>query len=306
VLTVFAEPADFTTVPGRVARFSVEGRIVNGNPASITYQWLKNGEAIPGATERTYTTPPLTAADEGALFQVVLSYPGVANVPSRAAKSTFDGNYAKNQPAYSNRPLWAPGNWNIGMIVDGSRTVAVHADAGPAPGMAYEIDLGVEVTVNRIDIYPRQNACCPERLADIRVSLLQDNNGAPGDENWHADLFTDGTNAGSGEGVVVEINAAMGTGTFKGNWLRILALADPLIDYAMQIAEVEVFGTAQAVVPPTLGIGSTANGSVSISYTGGTLESAPAITGPWTAVPGATNPWVVTPTGDGLLFRVRQ
>ncbi len=306
VLSIFTEPADFATVPGRVARFSVEGRVVNGNPANITYQWQKNGVDIPGATEGTYTTPPLTASDDGALYRAILSYPGVANVPSRAAKGFFDGNYAKNQPAFSNRPLWAPGNWNVGMLVDGDRNVAIHADTAPATGMSYEINLGVEVDVTRIDIYPRQSACCPERFADVRVSLHDDNDGAPGDQNWHVDLFTDGSNAGSGPGVVVQIDAAMGTGTFKGSWVRILALTDPLIDYAMQLAEVEVFGTAQAVVTPTLGIGRAPDGSISITYSGGALESAPALTGPWNPVTGATSPFVVAPTADSLLYRVRQ
>lgn len=304
ILGVFVEPADVGTVAGRVATFSVEARLINGDPARIGYQWYKNDALIPDATERTYTTPPLAAADDGALYHVVLSYPGVANVSSRKAKAVFDGNYAKNQPAFSNRPLWAPGGWNIGMIVDGSKAVAVHADTAPAAGMAYEVNLGTTVQVERIDIYPRQDGCCPDRLTNIRVSLHSDNNGAAGDETWHADLFTDGTDAGSGQGVVVTINAAMGTGTFRGHWVRILSLADPISDYAMQLAEVEVYGVG-SLVAPTVSVGRTAEGSVRITYAGGVLESANALTGQWSPVQGASSPWVVVPNGDLLLFRVR-
>jgi hypothetical protein len=46
-------------------------------------------------------------------------------------------------------------------------------------------------------------------------------------------------------------------------------------------------------------------GRVVISWSGGgTLESAPAITGPWNSVQGARNPYV-TGTGQQQFFRVR-
>lgn len=52
----------------------------------------------------------------------------------------------------------------------------------------------------------------------------------------------------------------------------------------------------------------TRNGSqVTVSWTGqGTLEAAPAVSGPWTTVAGAANPYTTTATGAALFFRVKQ
>jgi hypothetical protein len=57
--------------------------------------------------------------------------------------------------------------------------------------------------------------------------------------------------------------------------------------------------------PPVLSI-SRNGASVSISWTpsGGTLESAPAVTGPWSLVPNATNPYGATADGSARFYRV--
>jgi hypothetical protein len=36
----------------------------------LSYQWMKNGAAITGATKPTYKTPPTTPADNGSVFTV--------------------------------------------------------------------------------------------------------------------------------------------------------------------------------------------------------------------------------------------
>jgi len=59
--------------------------------------------------------------------------------------------------------------------------------------------------------------------------------------------------------------------------------------------------------PRFTGITRNANGSVTVSWTGGgTLQSAPSVTGPWQDVPGATSPAVLTPTGGQIYGRIRQ
>ena len=39
----------------------------------MSYQWQKNGSNISGATAASYTTPPVTTADNGAQFTVTVS-----------------------------------------------------------------------------------------------------------------------------------------------------------------------------------------------------------------------------------------
>ncbi|MFG6485408.1 carboxypeptidase regulatory-like domain-containing protein [Roseateles sp. BYS78W] len=66
---ITSQPAAVTTNIGLTASFLVQG---TGTPVP-TYQWLRNGTAIAGATASVYTTPVLTAADDGALFSVKLT-----------------------------------------------------------------------------------------------------------------------------------------------------------------------------------------------------------------------------------------
>lgn len=66
---ITTQPAAVTVAPGQTATFAVAA---TGSPAP-TYQWLKNGSAIAGATSATYTTPVLALADSGAVYSVRLS-----------------------------------------------------------------------------------------------------------------------------------------------------------------------------------------------------------------------------------------
>lgn len=57
--------------------------------------------------------------------------------------------------------------------------------------------------------------------------------------------------------------------------------------------------------PPRLVIAR--NGTqITVSWDGGTLESAPAVTGPWTPVSGATSPYITPATEAARFYRARQ
>jgi hypothetical protein len=59
--------------------------------------------------------------------------------------------------------------------------------------------------------------------------------------------------------------------------------------------------------PRFTGITRNANGSITVQWTGGgTLQSAPSVTGPWSDVPGASSPATLTPTGGQIYGRIRQ
>jgi hypothetical protein len=67
--SITTPPASLTRAEGATATFSV----VASGSATLSYQWRRNGADIAGATGDSYTTPPLTSADNGAQFTVVVS-----------------------------------------------------------------------------------------------------------------------------------------------------------------------------------------------------------------------------------------
>ena len=56
---ITTQPAAVTVSAGKTATFVV---LATGNPTP-TFQWMKNGTDISGATATTYTTPALSAAE---------------------------------------------------------------------------------------------------------------------------------------------------------------------------------------------------------------------------------------------------
>lgn len=306
-ISVTRQPADFAGAPGRTARVSVDATVFNGDPALITVAWKKNGVLIPGATGTTLTTDVLQDSDAGAKYRAVISYPGIPDVESNDATLTFDYNYARGATATTNQKLWVGiPSWTPAIMVDGDVNTYVHGDTGLAPGYAYFFNMGSEVTLSNMNIYPRQDGCCGGRLTNFRVSIHKDNNGVIGDQVWVADFYTDQSNPGSGPGVVVPITADMDpAGTFKGQWIKIESLDDPIADYSLQIAEVEAIGST--AVAPRLAWTAGAGGALSLSWSGGTLESARSPLGPWNAItPQPSSPYTPARTATAQFFRLKQ
>lgn len=81
--TITTQPANVTVAAGQPATFSV----VASSAYAISYQWLRNGATIMGATAATYTLAAATAADNGAQFSVVVSN-AYGSVTSNAATLT--------------------------------------------------------------------------------------------------------------------------------------------------------------------------------------------------------------------------
>jgi hypothetical protein len=67
--TIAAQPASLTVDAGQTATFTVSA---SGSPTP-TCQWRRNGAAIAGATAASYTTPPTTSGDNGAVFSCVVA-----------------------------------------------------------------------------------------------------------------------------------------------------------------------------------------------------------------------------------------
>lgn len=79
---ITAQPAPQNVELGEVATFGVSAV----GSAPLTYQWFRNSVAIDGATSATYTTPPAAAADNGAVFTVVVSNASGARTSSAAGR----------------------------------------------------------------------------------------------------------------------------------------------------------------------------------------------------------------------------
>ncbi len=67
--SIKTQPSSQSVSVGQIATFSV---LATGT-ASLNYQWQKNGANVTGATSAAYSTPPTSAADNGATFQVVIN-----------------------------------------------------------------------------------------------------------------------------------------------------------------------------------------------------------------------------------------
>ncbi len=83
--TITVQPVNQTLTAGQTATFTVTAT----GTAPLTYQWLKNGTAIGGATSASYTTPVTTLADSGEQFTVTVSN-SVGNTLSGTATLTVN------------------------------------------------------------------------------------------------------------------------------------------------------------------------------------------------------------------------
>src|SRR5712675_615471 len=79
--TITTQPVNAAGTVGSTATFTV----VAAGTTPLTYQWQKNGTAIPGASAASYTTPALQIGDDGAMFAVVVTN-SAGTVTSSSAK----------------------------------------------------------------------------------------------------------------------------------------------------------------------------------------------------------------------------
>lgn len=100
---IIKQPSDITVNVTETGTFSV-----TLGTGSYSYQWRKNGFDIPGATGATYTTSPVTASDDGALFSVIVTNV-FGSTPSNPAKLTVNF-----PPAILSQPTATPSAAKVG------------------------------------------------------------------------------------------------------------------------------------------------------------------------------------------------
>lgn len=69
-LSISTQPTPQSATAGQTATFTVTAA---GGSTPYSYQWMKNGAAIPGGTSSGYTTPVTTTADNGSQFSVKIT-----------------------------------------------------------------------------------------------------------------------------------------------------------------------------------------------------------------------------------------
>jgi hypothetical protein len=119
-------------------------------------------------------------------------------------------------------------------IVDGHTGTLSHPNQDAFAGFSFTTDVQGSYAFNSLEFVNR-DACCPERLSNYRVEIL-DNSMIT---MWSGDIRTDGSN--SGFGGIDTVTAANGLGTFEGRYIRVTNLSGQ--QYNPQIAELRAFGT---------------------------------------------------------------
>ena len=149
-------------------------------------------------------------------------------------------NIALHQPVSSSHPLFHDDKGyqqSPASLTDGlPATVAHPHDASLGAAFHFEIDLGRDVLIDHINLRNRGDFN-PDRMSRMRLRLYDQ---APATE---APPVWDGLNRADGShpeaGAVDHVRADIGTGVFRGRYLRISS--DSPVPHSPQLAEVEVY-----------------------------------------------------------------
>jgi len=94
--TITAQPQSRSVLSGMPAVFSV-----SASGTALTYQWHRNGAAIPGATGGAYAVGSPFAGDDGAVYTVVVTN-SLGNVASASALLTVNSGNGVRSTSYAN------------------------------------------------------------------------------------------------------------------------------------------------------------------------------------------------------------
>jgi len=123
-INITQQPVGATVLAGQTAAFSVTAAAL-GTADPLHYQWQSNGVAIVTATNATYTTPPLAASADGAVYHCNLTAGSLAVLSADAIVHVIT-------PALPPPPvLWLPFN---GDLTDHGTSTNVHHVSGESLG----------------------------------------------------------------------------------------------------------------------------------------------------------------------------
>ncbi len=278
-LAVLTQPANATVIAGSTANFSV----TLSDPNGATYQWQKQSPGgaftnIPGATASSYTTPPTTLADSGALFRVNATGPSGSTASTNASLTVV-------APITVNNPI-ATYNFNDCLqppdtFLNGNPPAYIACSGGLADSGVLHLTDNVNGQQGSF-LMPDFNANAPVSAFTVSMRVrIADGTGTPADgisfcwgsSNSIPDTANFGE-GGQGDGLVVGLITYAGRAdgpsfyvTYRGNNLfqRLVPYsalftgdlnADPLQQYA------------------TLAIRVNANGTLDLQYKGNAILNA--------------------------------
>lgn len=130
--TILAQPADQNVQVGATATFAVQAVAFGG---TLSYQWLKNGAPIAGATGSSHTTPPTALADDGTLFSVV-----VTSTVGTTVGGTITSNSARLSVGNATAPAITQQPQDVSVNVGQSGVFSVVATGTPVPTYQWSRD----------------------------------------------------------------------------------------------------------------------------------------------------------------------
>lgn len=335
-LQITAEPQDFTAHGWDRAVFTVDATAEA--VFAPTFQWRRNGTPIPGATAKVFSLLT-SASDSGAKFDCVVSLAGYpTTVTSREATLTVLGDAVfvpgslmeerfnnANRDAVNIGNVGAPDQVNYWTSFDGPVDVANNFSRSvsgffiPAATGDYVFwtcsDDDSDFFISTNDQPDTKRLCAQEQNYSGALQWLAGSTTMKRSDTWSPDGGTTMPYSGGihlEAGVRYWIQGVMhegGGGDNHSATFKLLAAADPANgDATAFVSGVIGHMEAPAVEPIKVSIAKNADGSITVSWTGGgALEAATSVLGPWQEV-SSTSPYTFTPqAGVSAMFgRVKK
>jgi hypothetical protein len=110
---ITSQPVDQKVLDGQAAEFSV----VASGDSPLSYQWVKNGSDVEGATSSIYSIPTVGTGDLGS-YNVKINNPAGSITSSNASLNLFQAPVITSQPQNLNLNVSGFGYLNVGVMGD--------------------------------------------------------------------------------------------------------------------------------------------------------------------------------------------
>jgi hypothetical protein len=144
----------------------------------------------------------------------------------------------------SQSSTWGGGIFPASRAIDGATNNFSHTEDGQSSNQWWKVNLGETLQLQTVRLYNRGDGCCPERLRDITVEVLDD----VGATLWTSPLINPGNNLGSPASILVDIQTANGGNPLLGNQIRVTrTTSNGTHDgYILALGEVTITGGSRA------------------------------------------------------------